>query len=240
MPEEITNGKLPPESFGVVAVGDYELIVSFANPVPYFDKIAAYATLLPVREDYHERQAGRYAADAADKLLFNGPFLLTRWVHGASYRLEKNPNYWDSGRIHLEAIDVPYLTTDSNATLNLYRDGRVAMIGQEAGLGSESLKQVVNAGWPVRQMRDGSVWYLELNHRRDRLTRNLNLRRALQLVIDKGELLYRVIKTPGYIPADSLFPVWLRGVNGLFRQEYPAQELGRCHGGAALSESGQA
>ena len=62
--EAITKGTMPPESLGVAAVGDFELVVSFANPVPYFDKIAAFATLLPVREDFHKRQAGRYAADA--------------------------------------------------------------------------------------------------------------------------------------------------------------------------------
>ena len=31
-----------------------------------------------------------------------------------------------------------------------------------------------------------------------------------------------MIKLPGYLPGQSLFPVWLRGAEGFFRQEYPA------------------
>ena len=36
--------------------------------------------------------------------------------------------------------------------------------------------------------------------------------------------MYKVIKLPGNTPGESLFPVWLKGVNGYFRQEYPAPE----------------
>jgi oligopeptide transport system substrate-binding protein len=53
------------------------------------------------------------------------------------------------------------------------------------------------------------------------LTANVNLRRALALVSDPGELVYKVMKVPGNLPGVSLFPAWLPGVNGLFRQEYP-------------------
>ena len=40
--------------------------------------------------------------------------------------------------------------------------------------------------------------------------------------MDTDEFVNRVLKTPGYVTAASLFPVWLRGAQGLFRQEYPA------------------
>ena len=38
---------------------------------------------------------------------------------------------------------------------------------------------------------------------------------------DPGELVNKVIALPGYQPAVSLFPAWLTGVEGPFRQEYP-------------------
>ena len=62
---------------------------------------------------------------------------------------------------------------------------------------------------------------LDFNFRPDRVTRNLHLRKALQLVNDPGELVNKVIAIPGYRPAASLFPSWLTGINGPFRQEYP-------------------
>ncbi|MGB4248427.1 MAG: ABC transporter substrate-binding protein, partial [Pseudohongiellaceae bacterium] len=44
------------------------------------------------------------------------------------------------------------------------------------------------------------------------------------LAQDGNELVDRVIKLPGYLPAKSLFPVWLQGVEKTFREEYPAPE----------------
>lgn len=222
--EAINTGKAPLESLGVKALSDGSLEVEFEIPIPYFDKLAAFSSLLPIREDFYRSRNGRYAA-SADDLLFNGPFILADRVQGASFRFEKNADYWDRDRVKLDAIDVPYITSDSNALLNLYRDGRTAMVGQAAGLGSEALKQALVGGWPIHQMRDGSVWYLQLNHRPGRLTANRNFRKALQLAIDRNELVYRVLKVPGWLPAVSLFPVWLQGAHGLFRQEHPAAEV---------------
>lgn len=222
--EAIVAGKMKPEALGVSAPNDRLLEVTFEKPVPYFEKLAAFGSLFPIREDFYRSRNGTYAANAED-LLFNGPFTLTSWEHGASFRFEKNQAYWNRDRVKLAAIDVPYITTDPNAVLNLYRDNRIAMVGQSAGLGSESLKQALISGWPIHQMRDGSVWYLQLNFRPGRPTRNRNLRKALQLAVDPSEFVNRVLKTPGYVTAASLFPVWLRGAEGLFRQEYPAPEI---------------
>jgi oligopeptide transport system substrate-binding protein len=222
--EAIVAGKMKPDTLGVSAPNDRLLEVHFERPVPYFAKLAAFSSLFPIREDFYRSRNGSYAANAED-LLFNGPFVLANWKHGASFRFEKNPRYWGRDRVKLAAIDVPYITTDSNAALNLYRDNRVAMVGQSPGLGSDSLKQALIAGWPIHQMRDGSVWYLQLNFRPGRPTSNRNLRKALQLVVDPSEFVNRVLKTPGYVTAASIFPVWLRGAEGLFRQEYPAPEI---------------
>jgi oligopeptide transport system substrate-binding protein len=222
--EAIVAGKMKPEALGVSAPNDRLLEVTFENPIPYFEKLAAFSSLLPIREDFYRSRNGRYAANAED-LLFNGSFTLTSWEHGASFRLERNPNYWNKGRVKLDAVDVPYITTDYNAWLNLYRDNRIAMVGQPRGLSSESLKQALMAGWPIHQMRDGSVWYLQLNFRPGRPTTNRNLRKALQLVVDPSEFVNRVLKTPGYVTAASIFPVWLQGADRLFRQEYPAPAI---------------
>jgi oligopeptide transport system substrate-binding protein len=49
----------------------------------------------------------------------------------------------------------------------------------------------------------------------------------LQLAFDSGALVNQVIKLPGYLPGESLFPTWLRGVDGYFRKEYPAPTIRR-------------
>jgi oligopeptide transport system substrate-binding protein len=214
--EAINRGELPPEALGVRAVDDRTLEVTFEQPVPYFDKLVAFATFLPVREDFFVSRAGRYGADA-DDLIYNGPFVISRWVHGAHLRFEKNPRYWDRDSIRLDVIDAPYITNDSNATLNLFKDGKIAL----APLSSETIDNALQQRWHLTRFNDGSIFFLEFNHREGRLTRNYHLRRAIQLATDPGELVFRVLKLPGNAPAVSLFPEWLKGVKDSFRREYP-------------------
>jgi oligopeptide transport system substrate-binding protein len=214
--EAIVRGDMPIESLGVHAVDDKTLAVDFEYPTAIFEKLVAYGTFGPIRQDFYESTHGRYGADA-DTLLYNGPFKITTWVHGAHLRLEKNPEYWDADRIKLNVIDFPYLTSDPLAVLNLFKDGKTAV----AGLTAETLDDALEHRYQINHFNDGSVYYLEFNFRPDRVTRNANLRKAMQLVMDPGEVVYKVLKIPGNIPAQSLFPAWLQGVDGPFRKEYP-------------------
>jgi oligopeptide transport system substrate-binding protein len=43
--------------------------------------------------------------------------------------------------------------------------------------------------------------------------------------MDMEELVYKVTKLPGYLPGESLFPVWLMGVNDYLRKEHPAPKV---------------
>ena len=215
--EAVNRGEQPLEALGARAVGDRQLEVEFARPLPYFDKLTAFCTFNPVHEAFYESTAGAYGADA-DKLLYNGPFVIDQWIHGASLRLEKNPNYWDADRIRLNVIDYAYITSDPLATINLFKDGKVAL----TSLNAENLTDAMQQRWKIHRFADGSVFYLGLNHRPGRPTSNYHLRKALQAVHDPGELVYKVLKLPGNVPTNSLFPVWLKGVRGSFRQEYPA------------------
>ncbi|MEO8466881.1 MAG: peptide ABC transporter substrate-binding protein [Gammaproteobacteria bacterium] len=213
----INRGDLPRDRLGVHAVDDRTLEVEFENPIAYFDKLVTAQTYLPVREDFYRGREGRYAADVGD-LLYNGPFLLTRWVHGASLKFEKNPSYWNRDAVRLNAVDLAYLTRDAVARLNLFQDGRIVDVDYLPG---EALSQVLQQRWPLGRFDDGSAWFIETNMRPERVTRNVHLRRALLLANDPNELVFKVLKTPSYTPAASLFPAYIKGEHGLFRQEHP-------------------
>lgn len=218
--EAINQGKAPLSSLGATALDDRTLRVELVRPVPYFDKLMVFKSFNPIREDFFNATKGRYGADA-DKLLYNGPFMITRWVHGAQLRMEKNPYFWDKTRAKVNVLDFAYFSSDPNALINLYKDGKIAM----AGLNQENLNEAMVKRWPINRFQRGSVFYMEFNHRKSRPTTNLHLRRAIQLVIDPDEVVYRVIKLPGNLPGRSLFPVWLDGNHGKFREEYPAKRV---------------
>ena len=216
----INEGKLPLEDLGVVATDDHTLVVELEYPTPFFDKMVTFQTYNPVREDFYESTKGRFGADAKD-LLSTGPFVLSSWVHGASLLMERNPHYWDQDRIHLNAINVAYITTDQNAILNFFKDDKIAY----TTLGSENLDNALEQRWHIKREQDGTVFYLEFNHREGHATGNTKLRQAIQHAMDMEELVYKVTKLPGYLPGESLFPVWLMGVNDRLRKEYPAPKL---------------
>ncbi|MEZ5559460.1 MAG: peptide ABC transporter substrate-binding protein [Pseudomonadales bacterium] len=215
--EAINNGKLPVTALGVEALDERTLHVELERPIAYFDKLVAYNTYLPVQQAFYESTNGRYGADH-DTLLYNGPFTITRWVHGAHVRMEKNPYYWGRDRIRIDVLDFPYITSDPNAILNLFKDRKIAY----TTLTEENLGEALAQRWHLHRFMDGSVFFVEFNHRPGRITGNRNLRKAMQFALDPSELVYKVIKQPGYLPGESLFPIWLKGVEHPFRQEYPA------------------
>ncbi len=218
--EAINTGELPIETLGVRAAGDRVLEVEFERPTPYFDKLVSYLTYFPTREDFFNSTNGRYGADA-DMMLYNGPYVLTEWVHGSTMRWEKNPNYWDKdNKAFISEIRTGYMTSDVNAKLNLFKDRQIV----DTHLLSPMLTTAMEQRWQIDRAVDGSVFYLEFNHRDDRITRNWNFRRALQLAQDSTELVYKVLKEPSYVPGVSLFPAWLNGVSESFQKEYPPVE----------------
>jgi len=218
--EAINRGELPVRELGVTAVNDRELAVRFEQPVAFFDKLVAFSTFYPIREDFYRATKGRFGSDV-ETLLYNGPYRMTSWVHGASLTMEKNPYYWRRDEIAIETLDFAYITSDANATLNLFKDDKIAY----ATLQAENLTNALEQGFHIERFMDGTVFFIDFNHRPERLTSNWHLRRAMQLAFDPAELVYKVTKLPGYLPAESIFPIWIQGVDDLFRKEYPPPQV---------------
>jgi oligopeptide transport system substrate-binding protein len=218
--EAINSGKLPITALGITAVDAYTLEVELAVPTGYFLHLTTFQTFYPAREDFYRAQDGRYFADV-ENMVFNGPFSITRWVHSASLRMEKNPRYWNSDIVHLNVIDIAYITPDSAARFNLFKDGKIAIEEGLVGLEAEQLRNALDSRLRIRSHSDGSLFYLEFNHRPERVTSNLNLRRAMQAVFDSEELVYKVIGIAGYKPGVAIQPSYMLGKHGLFREEYP-------------------
>ncbi|MCH7672906.1 MAG: peptide ABC transporter substrate-binding protein [Proteobacteria bacterium] len=217
--EAVNQGDLPLDALGVEAVSDRVLEVTFERPTPYFDKLVAFNTYFPIREEFFNSTNGRYGSDA-DTMIYNGPYVITEWVHGSSMLWRKNPYYWNENKGFLDEIVIAYITQDVNARLNLFKDGQIV----DTHLVAPMLPEAMERRWHIDRFMDGTVFFLEFNHRDGRLTRNYHLRKALQLAQDPAELVYKVLKEAAYVPAQSLFPIWIDGVDAKFRKEYPPAE----------------
>lgn len=214
--EKIQNGELPVEDLGVRAVGDHELEVELASPCGYCFSLMVHAAFFPVKKDFHQQQGEKYGAEA-DTLLYNGPFQLTSWKHDVSLVMEKNPHYWNRDKVRLNEIKVGYITSDNRTRLNLFRDNRIAL----ARLGAETVRDAAEQRMRLKTFVSGGMSYIRFNVADEHLTRHKKIRKAMQLVFDPETFVNKVIAIPGYKPAYSFFPSWLKGVDGKFIREYP-------------------
>ncbi len=203
--EAINKGRLPVEALGVSALDDHTLNVELERPTPYFLSLTAFSVYRPIKEGFYRQRGQRYAAGAED-LLYNGPFVIKRWIHGADLLLEKNPRYWNRDTVSIEQIAYPYFTSDPSTVLNLYRDGRISM----AALSEQGIEIALQEHYNIRVKEPGVVNYLRFNLRPERATHSYSLRRAIQAVINPVELQGRIIGSPGTEPGVSLFPAWMR------------------------------
>ncbi|MFT5792887.1 MAG: oligopeptide transport system substrate-binding protein [Candidatus Azotimanducaceae bacterium] len=212
----IIRGDLPPTALGVKALSTRQLRVQLERPCGYCISLMAHAAFYPIKQEFHEIQGSRYGAEA-DTLLYNGPFTLSHWTHGAQLTLTRNPHYWDRETISLTAINIDYITEDNRARLNLFRDGSIAL----AKLGAETVADAVSQKMRLRTFATGGLSYLRINVDEGRLMAELKLRHAMSLVFDSDEFVNKVIGIPGYKPSTSFFPSWLPGDSRLFAEEHP-------------------
>jgi len=215
--EAINKGKLPPSEIGAKAIDDHTLEVTFERPTGYFLNLTAFTSYFPINEAFYKAQNGKYAANT-ENLLFSGPFKLVKWVHGASLRLEKNEKYWNAKETKLAAIDIPYITPDSNTTFSLFKNNKIDMIQI---MNKDDIPNAQKERMKLQKFSDGSVFYALFNMREGHITKNANLRKAIASVFNPTEYINKVVGIPGTPAATGLIPSFMKGVKSSFRKEYP-------------------
>jgi len=214
--EKIQKGELPVASLGIRAESDSKLVVSLESPCGYCLSLMVHLSFYPIQEMFYSAQGNKFGAEAVN-ILSNGPFMLSEWAHGVSLKMVKNPQYWDAANIKLNEINVGYITEDNRTRLNLFRTGDLAL----ARLGAETVKDALSQGLRLKTFVSGGMSFIRFNMREGRYTAHPEIRQALQRVFDTEEFVNRVIAIPGYKPAHSLFPSWVKGVDDTFIAENP-------------------
>jgi oligopeptide transport system substrate-binding protein len=211
---KFNNGEVGADQLGFKAVDDYTLEVTLENPTPYFLSTLAFGVLAPMNEKAYKEYGTAYATDA-DKIVTNGPFLMSSWEHENKIVLTKNPDYYDAAKINLETINM-VMINDSNAVLNSLKAGELDV----GGLLGDQVKMLEGEGFPTFTYDDGSCFYLEYNLT-DPYLANANLRTALTYAIDKQAFVDSVMKNSS-LPATGFTPPGINGLEKKFAEEVGA------------------
>ncbi|AIY06070.1 oligopeptide ABC transporter substrate binding protein [Planococcus sp. PAMC 21323] len=228
---EIAAGEMEPTELAVKAVDDNTLEVQLERPVPYFMSLMSFPTFYPQNEAFVTEKGDAYASNS-ENLIFNGPFTLTDWDGtGLTWKMQKNPEYWDAETVKLDTINVDVVKEPATA-VNLYNSGEK----DRAGLAGEFARQYANDENLVTDL-EPTLFYFKLNQERKgekNALANVNIRKAIAQGFNKQDLV-DVVLANGSLPANFLVPTEFsfdeskadfRDVNGDLI-EFNAEEAGK-------------
>lgn len=114
------------DALAVSAPDDNTFVVELKSPCIYFDKICAFAVLVPVQQATIEANGDAWTIDPATYIT-SGPYYMTEFTDGSQIVFQKNENYWDAEHVTFDTI-VWHLIEDSNAAYSAYQNGDLMMI----------------------------------------------------------------------------------------------------------------
>lgn len=183
------------DKLAVSAPNAQTFVVELSNPCIYFDKIAAFATLVPVQKAAIDA-AGDSWATAPESYVTSGPYYMTEFTDGAQIVFTKNPYYWDAEHITFEQI-VWHLIEDANTSYTAYNQGEIQLIKDVPTEEIPSLKG--NSEFYVEPIM--GTYYVSFNTKRAPFNDN-RVREALSLAIDR-KYVADVIMGGTYSPAKN-------------------------------------
>jgi oligopeptide transport system substrate-binding protein len=193
----ITQGRMPVSSLGVRAIDAATLEVKTPGPLPFLPILLASSQCSPAPRATIEKFGRDWTKPG--NMVSNGAYVLKDWQVNSKVVIEKNPKYWDAA--HVALTKVTYLPVeDSNADLKLYQSGENDFVlripaGTYAALKAQYPKEMHNSLMIALR-------FYALNNR-DPLLKDVRVRQALSMVIDR-EVLASKVTADGQVPVYGL------------------------------------
>jgi oligopeptide transport system substrate-binding protein len=198
--QAVNEGKAPPETLGVEAVDARTVRLTLQHPAPYLPELLKHQSFFPVPKHVVERygdawvQPGRYVS--------NGPFRLVSWRLGDRITVEKNPYFWDAKAVCLDRVNY-YPTPDVVTAERRIARGELDVNTRFQSNRYERLQKTM-PGVPRTDVSLATA-YLAFNTRDVAAFRDVRVRRALSMTIDREFITSKLLRA-GQQPAYSFVP----------------------------------
>ncbi|APR07106.1 peptide ABC transporter substrate-binding protein [Lentilactobacillus parabuchneri] len=190
---QIEKGKMSPSKLGIKAINKTTLQVNLSRATPYFKYLCAGVPFLPQNKKTVEKYGKAYGTSST-RMVYDGPFVVQGWSPSTeTWTLKKNPNYWDKNKVKLNKVKF-VVTKNPQTALSLYTSGKldnITLAGQQAS------QEKNNKGY--LSYPSGEIDYIAYNFRNKAL-RNINIRKAISLTINRKSLVNNVLKNGAKVP----------------------------------------
>ena len=202
----ILAGNLPPSKLGVRALDPYTLEVKTETPVPFLLGMLSNPVLAPVYRPVVDKFGVEWTKP--EHIVSNGPFKLNYWSPNDKLVVVKNPLYWDAAHVVLNKVD--WIPIDNNdAATKQFESGQLDMTYELPPGSYASLK--AKYGSEVHIAPESANYFFALyNH--DPVMKDVRVRQALSMVIDRDTLVKRILGN-GELPSADLMPINVEGAN---------------------------
>lgn len=193
----VNEGKAPLSALGVRAVDPKTFEIRLEHPVPYLPQLLMLLAFYPAPEHVVAKhgdawvQPGRYVS--------NGPYKLVSWRLGDRIQVEKNPHFFEAAKVCVDRINY-YPTPDAISAERRVQRGELDINTQFQSNRLQRLNKVM-PGYP-RTHVSLATSYLSFNTRDVAAFRDLRVRRALSMSIDR-EFITGKLQRAGQVPAYS-------------------------------------
>lgn len=198
--QAVNEGKAPGETLGAVALDPRTVRLTLEHPAPYLPELLKHQSFFPVPKHVVEKygdgwvQPGRYVS--------NGPFRLTGWRLGDRITVEKNPFFWDAKNVCLDRVNY-YPTPDVVTAERRVARGELDLNTRFQSNRYERLQKTM-PGVPHTDVSLATA-YLSFNTREVAAFRDIRVRRALSMTIDRDFITKQLLRA-GQLPAYAFVP----------------------------------
>ncbi|MBS3903966.1 MAG: peptide ABC transporter substrate-binding protein [Simkania sp.] len=204
--EAAKKGLVPLNEVGIKALDDCTLQVELIRPTPYFLDLTSFAAFFPVPHK-KDVQDPAWSRKTGENFVCNGPFHLSRWDRNLFIEFDRNPYYWDQGKIDLEKI-LFHIIVDGMTALHMYECNELDLIQFSLSpLPPEPLRELLRKG-QLHCFPSATSQIVVFNTQQFPFD-NTKMRKAFGLAINRSAIVDNILQM-GEIPAFSAIPPILK------------------------------
>ena len=198
----VSRGELPVEALGITAEGDKVLHIDLEQPCPYFLKLCANISLVPLRQDVIEAHGGDWTNER--NIVTCGPYTISSWIHDDRLTMVPNEYYYDAENLGPQELRWNFSDSGAAAVQEL-RSGVQDFI---TGIPGALLPELEAEGLASSRSHAGT-YYLYINAN---AVGDWRVRAAMMLSIDREAITEAI--GDGTSPAVGLIPAGVATTDG--------------------------